>query len=469
MGGGDKKGGDDNDIPQIDPSQLIQQAIQANRVGVNTPFGSQTYSTDANGNTVLNTALSPQMQALLGQQMARAGGAAPQYQLPGANADILNGLDTRLAQRYGIPVGGSGGSGSTPGTGGGGAPVPVPSPLPSPIPTPAPRPRPQPSPAPSGSGGGGGYSSGGIGGDGPDNLCVVADSLLPGGIRAAEAVMGHAYPVHLPEAGFHAWPLEYRGDLVKAPCVRLVVAGGASIRVSRTTPFTFPSASRDLQDGHWAFAPDMAGHSVFVLTPAGHEAREVERVEDIGEQWVVPLSFGGRSFAAGDNADALVYSHNIYKNLPRSGIFDDVQVLGLTGNTLGGSMDQSHAAAANFGFGPTAQPAYSGPGGYLGSGSYAGMGQGLAAANGDAPPTPAPPAPSAGFGLPPGPRLGTGNDSYGGTPQATGGLPAATGEGTDKPWYDTKTARAASLLLGPGAALLLGGLRHWKHRNDDRN
>lgn len=373
MGGSSKKGSDDNDIPQINPQQLIDQAIAANRVNVSTPFGSQTY----NGNT-LTTALSPEMQALFAQQMARAGGPANSYQLPGQSASILNGLNTRLDQRYGIapPPAPAGGSGSAAGTAGGSVPAIPPSTPPSAPPlsnsAPGASPPQQPIPRP----GQDNQPPNEFPSDDPDwlpprqaaagahygqeytgGMCVVADSWLPGNVRAAEAVMGHAYPAHLPESGFHAWPLQYRGDLVKQPCVRLTVKGGATLRVSASTPFTFPDATRDLQDGKWAYAPDMLGQSVFVLTPAGHEARVVELVEDIGEQLVVPLSFGGRSFAAGDCLDALIYSHNIVKD-SYANVNGAVYGFGDTGmsgaNPLSGAIDQSHMAAANFGFGPMA-------------------------------------------------------------------------------------------------------------------
>jgi hypothetical protein len=39
-------------------------------------------------------------------------------------------------------------------------------------------------------------------------------------------------------------------------------------------------------------------------------------VEDIGEQLVVPISFGGRSFAAGESRMSMVYSHNVTKQIP---------------------------------------------------------------------------------------------------------------------------------------------------------
>lgn len=38
-------------------------------------------------------------------------------------------------------------------------------------------------------------------------------------------------------------------------------------------------------------------------------------VEDIGMQMVAPISFGGRSFAAGDDPANLIYSHNKAKQI----------------------------------------------------------------------------------------------------------------------------------------------------------
>lgn len=124
MSSGGGKGGSKS-VPQIDPTKLINQAIAANRVGVNTPYGSQAYSTDANGKTVLNTTLSPEMQAILAQQIQRAGAPAQQYTLPQSQRQTLNGLNQRLDQRYGMGlppapppsnVGSSGPGNTTPGT-----------------------------------------------------------------------------------------------------------------------------------------------------------------------------------------------------------------------------------------------------------------------------------------------------------------------------------------------------------------
>lgn len=69
-------------VPQIDPTKLITQQAQMNQVNTSGPFGSQTYGKDASGHTTLSTELTPQMQAMLDQQMSRAAQSAPQYQLP---------------------------------------------------------------------------------------------------------------------------------------------------------------------------------------------------------------------------------------------------------------------------------------------------------------------------------------------------------------------------------------------------
>lgn len=382
MGSNSKKGSDTQDIPKIDPTKLIQQAIQANRVGVNTPYGSQQYSTDANGNTVLNTSLTPEMQALLSQQMGRAGGDAAQYVLPGQNATVLNGLNTRLDQRYGLglppPT-----SGSTPGTGGG--PVPVTPPTRPPTAPPVAQP-PRPPVVPPSSGGG---ASGAGNGD-PDSwlgggACVVVDSYLPGKVRAVDAMVRDSYPCHLPVIGFHEAEVTFRGNVIERPCVKLTTDKGAVIRLSATTPFTFTDAKEDLGPDQFAYAPAMKDRRVFVLTPEGPDVHTVIEVEDIGEHPVIPLSFGGRSFAAGDTPDALIYSHNIYKSPHQQQIdWAGASVEGMGGNDmLMGSIDQSRynsQVGGGTGYHSSGSDPYQVQGGYLGSGSYSGMGAGLAAA-----------------------------------------------------------------------------------------
>ena len=76
-------------VPQVDPTKLITQQAQMNQVNQSGPFGSQTYGKDASGHTTLNTELSPEMQAMFNQQMARASAPAAQYALPAGYSSTL--------------------------------------------------------------------------------------------------------------------------------------------------------------------------------------------------------------------------------------------------------------------------------------------------------------------------------------------------------------------------------------------
>ncbi len=246
---------------------------------------------------------------------------------------------------------------------------------------------------------------------------------------------GKHYPCHLPGVGFHDWPLEVKGELAYVECVKLTTKGGGIWRGSKTTPFNFTDADADLQDDQWAFAPDMEGREVFVRTPDGDEVDKVVKVEDIGLQWVIPQSFGGRSFPAGDTPERLIYSHNIYKR-PGSAVnllalrdqLNNLQSFGGNSSyitTRGQLQNMSPGAAMGYTGGQAYQPGgslYSGPtggayvpqGGYLGSGSYAGMGSGLAAAGYPATPSPQQGSPTAPMGNALGGAVGSGMSGFNG-------------------------------------------------------
>lgn len=102
-----KKGGSTK-TPSVDTSALIRQNEAVNRVGVNTPFGSQNYVTDANGQRVLQTTLSPEMQQMLAQQMGRANQSAAPYQAPEGQNQLLADVMGRLRGRYQPPPEGGG-------------------------------------------------------------------------------------------------------------------------------------------------------------------------------------------------------------------------------------------------------------------------------------------------------------------------------------------------------------------------
>lgn len=168
-----------------------------------------------------------------------------------------------------------------------------------------PAPVPAPPPPPPGGGGGGGYTD-----DYP--RCVAGTMLLDDGSLAVDASAGDVHGTHDPAEGFRRHAIRVRGEAVLQPCVRIVTESGAALVCSRSTPFTDPDAPADLPE-YSTLAPDMAGQRVFVQLLGATFVDTVTAVEDAGTLPVIPLDFGGRSFAAGECADALVYSHNIMK------------------------------------------------------------------------------------------------------------------------------------------------------------
>lgn len=354
MSGGGGKGSKDQKVPTIDPIALIDAQTKANRVGVNTPFGSQAYSTDANGNAVLNTQLSPEMQALLTQQIGKASSSSNPYVLPGQNASILNGLNTRLDQRYGMglpPAGGNtGGGNTTPPPGGGGGTPPVTPPT---------------SPPPPGAGGPG---------PSPGN-----NTMFPG-----------------------TTPKDWMGE-----------RGRFSMDGEPTM---------DIISAHQALGqPGYLGPGAW----ASQGAYGAGQGSDAGG------SYGG-SYTPG---------------------------MGSTGNNFGIPMPGS--GTGNYSDPSSGMPG-SLPGGYLGSGSYSGMGAGLGAAAND----------MSGFGLPSGSvdlsgGVGSGyNSNYGSTPDKPGNWLTNTANSI----LDNKATGPVSVATGTapilGIAKLVRAIYRATHKND---
>lgn len=149
------------------------------------------------------------------------------------------------------------------------------------------------------------------GSSGEAGRCVTAASFLEDGTRAIAAKVGAVHTCHMPGTGFEEHAIEGVGEAVWQPCVRLHLAGGGSWSGSVSTPFNSVRALRDLEDA--TLAPRMAGHLVWVNRDGVLKLDRVARVEDLGMQLVVPISYGGMSFPAGDQPEVLVYSHNAMK------------------------------------------------------------------------------------------------------------------------------------------------------------
>lgn len=171
-------------------------------------------------------------------------------------------------------------------------------------------------PAGSGGSGGSGGSSGGSGGGGgysnPGGSCVTHTSIMSDGAPALLSVVGLGYATHDPSEGFATTPLKAKGNPILQPCVRMHTRLGGSIRCSVSTPFTHVDALMDSPESA-ILAPDMLGQKVRALHGGERIIDTIVRIDDIGYQLVVPLDFGGRSFAAGDDPDFLIFSHNVRK------------------------------------------------------------------------------------------------------------------------------------------------------------
>jgi hypothetical protein len=81
--------------------QLIQMQERYNRVNTSNPFGSQRYSTGADGRTEFTTTLSPQMQQLMDRGMGLAGRDMQRVQKPQGFEELVAAMMGRLGNRFG--------------------------------------------------------------------------------------------------------------------------------------------------------------------------------------------------------------------------------------------------------------------------------------------------------------------------------------------------------------------------------
>lgn len=141
--------------------------------------------------------------------------------------------------------------------------------------------------------------------------CVAADSYFENGILAMEVKIGDMFRTTVPGEPPRMAAVVGIKPSVFRKAVRLITKSGASLKVSAATPFNLPGATKDLDPEHCKPAYLMLGEMVLVQRGEHVRWETVVDVQDLGEIEVVPISFGGRSFAAGEHKDALIYSHNV--------------------------------------------------------------------------------------------------------------------------------------------------------------
>jgi hypothetical protein len=144
--------------------------------------------------------------------------------------------------------------------------------------------------------------------------CVVAEAFLNTDTTAAEVEDGFVADTWSPgEEGITPFAVNQIGESKLRPCVTLITASGIELTLSVDTPFNLKTATSDLDPEHTRYAPDMLNHEVLVDDEGDIRWEKVTGVLHVGERFIVPLGFGGRSFAAGDIPTRRIYSHNLFK------------------------------------------------------------------------------------------------------------------------------------------------------------
>lgn len=149
--------------------------------------------------------------------------------------------------------------------------------------------------------GAGGTGGGGGGGD----PCVVQEAFLSNGTPASAVENGDGIAV-LDGLGVGVEPIWMAGRTVDAECVRLTTESGITLTLSSDTPVPVNACD--------AFpASAVLGEQVAVLDGDEFRWETVTEVEPVGVRTVRRISFGGKSFAAGDQQGRYIMSHNVEK------------------------------------------------------------------------------------------------------------------------------------------------------------
>ena len=84
---------------------IIELQAEANRVGVETPFGSQNYRRNPDGTTSMVTDIGPEGRALVGRAVGLGMTDSTRMQAPGQVNQIASALANRIGGRFGIEPG----------------------------------------------------------------------------------------------------------------------------------------------------------------------------------------------------------------------------------------------------------------------------------------------------------------------------------------------------------------------------
>jgi hypothetical protein len=153
--------------------------------------------------------------------------------------------------------------------------------------------------ASSGATGGGGFQGG-------DN-CVLAEAFVPTlhGVKKAKRVTISDQLSLLDEVSMEEtlWGPVEKNYLAPSACVLLETESGIQLTCSVTTPVYF-------RDGTSTRAPHCLGKKLPVRDRDGFRWEQVVKVEDAGVQLVAHISCYQHIYAAGDDPERFIYTHN---------------------------------------------------------------------------------------------------------------------------------------------------------------
>lgn len=147
---------------------------------------------------------------------------------------------------------------------------------------------------------GGGTSGGGGGG------CVAATSWLSDKLLAGHAESGMKILGMNERLEFSEMTILSSGRRVQE-CLKITMVKGATLTLSDNTPLT-------LESGLVVMSKDASPGMYLPVKYKGEEEprwEAIQSIEPVGPQEVMLINVGGHSYAAGDTADGLIYTHNL--------------------------------------------------------------------------------------------------------------------------------------------------------------
>lgn len=151
-------------------------------------------------------------------------------------------------------------------------------------------------------------STGGGGGGGG---CVWTEAYLSSGFHAGSAKVGSPITV-LSDDGYDYLDYSVQNvDFVPQPCATITTESGIELTCSYSTPITIRQEDGKLNT---IFLIDSVGHEVPVLDHGEFRWEPIAKLEDVGVKNVAIINVNDGVYAAGNNDDRYVFTHNTLTN-----------------------------------------------------------------------------------------------------------------------------------------------------------